>query len=143
MSMNEADTRYHLIAPVVREKWYVSRERIALETILTPASVESNGVKDRSRKGPGRTDYLLCVQVSDEEQFTLNYQILGKDKAARDLEAQAAAVDAVFDLEAVNPTAVVDVDTRTPQQTICNIKEQGRIVAEVLARLNAPMTVAN
>lgn len=65
MSMNEADTRYHLIDPVLREKGYVSRERITLETILTPSPVEPSGSKGRRRKGPGRTDYLLCVQVGD------------------------------------------------------------------------------
>ncbi|RFC36308.1 MAG: type I restriction enzyme, R subunit [Candidatus Nitrotoga sp. LAW] len=65
MSMNEADTRYHLIDPVLREKGYVSRERITLETILTPAPVEPSGAKGRRRRGPGRTDYLLCVQVSE------------------------------------------------------------------------------
>jgi len=65
MSMNEADTRYHLIDPVLREKGYVSRERITLETIVTPAPVEPSGAKGRRRKGTGRTDYLLCVQVGD------------------------------------------------------------------------------
>lgn len=65
MSMNEADTRYHLIDPVLREKGYVSREHITLETILTPAPVEPSGAKGHRRKGPGRTDYLLCVQVGD------------------------------------------------------------------------------
>jgi type I restriction enzyme R subunit len=29
MSMNEADTRYHLIDPVLREKGYVGRDRRA------------------------------------------------------------------------------------------------------------------
>ncbi len=65
MSMNEADTRYHLIDPLLREKGYVSRDRITLETILTPSPVEPSGAKGRRRKGPGRTDYLLCVQVGD------------------------------------------------------------------------------
>ena len=65
MSMNEADTRYHLIDPVLRDKGYVSRERITLETILTPAPVEPSGAKGRRRKGPGRTDYLLCVQMGE------------------------------------------------------------------------------
>ncbi len=65
MSMNEADTRYHLIDPVLREKGYTSRARITLETILTPAPVEPSGPKGRRRKGPGRTDYLLCVQVGE------------------------------------------------------------------------------
>ncbi|MDO8458475.1 MAG: hypothetical protein Q7T07_16345, partial [Burkholderiaceae bacterium] len=31
----------------------------------TPAPVEPSGAKGRRRKGPGRTDYLLCVQVGD------------------------------------------------------------------------------
>lgn len=65
MSMNEADTRYHLIDPVLREKGYVSRDRITLETILTQPAVEVSGPKGRRRQGPGRTDYLLCVQVGD------------------------------------------------------------------------------
>lgn len=83
-------------------------------------------------------------RASDAEQLALSNQILEKDKAVRDLEAQAADIDAaVFDLKAVNPAAVVDADTRTPQQIICNIEEQGRIVAEALARLNALMTAAN
>ena len=70
----------------------------------------------------------------------LNSQILEKDKAARDLETKAADIDAaVFDLKAVNPTAVVDVDTRTPAQIIQNIQDQGCIVADALARLNALM----
>lgn len=65
-------------------------------------------------------------------------QIAEKEKAARDLEAQAAAIDAaVFDLKAVNPNAVTKVDERTPQQIIQNIAAQGRIVAEALGRLNA------
>ena len=65
MPMNEADTRYHLIDPVLREKGYVSRERVTLETVLTPPPVEPSGPKGRRRKGPGRTDYLLCVKVGD------------------------------------------------------------------------------
>ena len=65
MSMNEADTRYHLIDPLLRTKGYVSRDQITLETVLTPAPVEPSGPKGRRRKGPGRTDYLLCVQAGD------------------------------------------------------------------------------
>jgi type I restriction enzyme R subunit len=65
MSYNEAETRYHLIDPVLRDKGYISRNQITLETIITPAPVEPIGHKGRRRKGPGRTDYLLCVQVGD------------------------------------------------------------------------------
>lgn len=65
MSMNEAETRYHLIDPVLREKGYVSRDHITLETTQTPPPVEPSGAKGRRSKRPGRTDYLLCVQAGD------------------------------------------------------------------------------
>lgn len=65
-------------------------------------------------------------------------QIREKDKAARDLEGQAASIDAaIFDLKAINPNAVVTVDERTPAQLIQSIEEQGRTMAKALARLNA------
>jgi type I restriction enzyme, R subunit len=62
MSYNEAETRYHLIDPILREKGYDSHQTIRLET---PAPVEPTGPKGRRRRGPGRTDYLLCVQAGD------------------------------------------------------------------------------
>jgi type I restriction enzyme M protein len=83
-------------------------------------------------------------KASDAEQLALTTQILEKDKTARKLETRAADIDAaVFDLKAVNPTAVVEVDTRTPQQIIIHIEEQRRIVGDALARLNALMASAN
>jgi len=64
--------------------------------------------------------------------------IRDNDKAARDLEAQAAAIDAtVFDLKAVNPNAVATVDDRTPAEIITSIDAQGRLVAQALGRLRA------
>ena len=62
MAYNEAETRYYLIDPVLRKKGYDDYQRLKLET---PAPVEPTGAKGRRRKGPGRTDYLLCVQVGD------------------------------------------------------------------------------
>ena len=72
------------------------------------------------------------------------HSLSGEEKAARDLEAKAAGIDAtVFDLKAVNPNIVVKVDTRTPQEIIANIDEQGRIVSEALASLSGLLAVAN
>jgi hypothetical protein len=51
MSMNEADTRYHLIDPMLCEKGYVIRDRVTLETVLTPPPVEPTSPRDRRRKG--------------------------------------------------------------------------------------------
>ena len=60
MSYNEQETRYFLIDPVLRTKGYDDYQWLRLET---PAPVEPTGPKGRRRRGSGRTDYLLCVQV--------------------------------------------------------------------------------
>ena len=62
MSYNEQETRFYLIDPILRGKGYSDHQWLKLET---PAPVEPIGPKGRRRKGSGRTDYLLCVQVGD------------------------------------------------------------------------------
>lgn len=62
MSYNEQETRFYLIDPVLRDKGYNDHQWLKMET---PAPVEPTGPKGRRRKGAGRTDYLLCVQVGD------------------------------------------------------------------------------
>ncbi len=62
MTYNEAETRHWLINPVLQNKGYDDPWKLKLET---PAPVEPTGNKGRRRPGPGRTDYLLCVQVVD------------------------------------------------------------------------------
>jgi type I restriction enzyme R subunit len=59
MPRNEAETRFELIDPHLREKGY----RYPYVRLETPAPVEAIGFKGRRRKGPGKTDYLLCVEV--------------------------------------------------------------------------------
>ena len=59
MPMNESETRFELIDPLLREKGY----RMPYVRLETPAPVEPTGPKGRRRSGPGRTDYLLCVEV--------------------------------------------------------------------------------
>lgn len=82
-------------------------------------------------------------KASDAELLAVTSRIQEQEKAARELETRAADIDAaVFDLKAVNPTTVVEVDTRTPQQIIENIETQGRIGADELARLNALMVAS-
>jgi type I restriction enzyme M protein len=81
---------------------------------------------------------LKKEKAADDVLEAHDAQIREKDKAARDLEAQAAAIDAmVFDLKAVNPNAVATVDDRTPAEIIASIDAQGRIVAQALGRLSA------
>ena len=58
------------------------------------------------------------------------------EKAARDAQAKADAIDAaVYDLKAVNPRARVERDTRTPAEIIDSIAGHGRTVEAALARL--------
>ena len=66
----------------------------------------------------------------------MSEQISEREKAAKELENKAAVVDAaVFDLKAVNPHAVVEMDTRTPIEIIENIKVQGEVLAKALKNL--------
>ena len=58
MSYNEAETRFFLIDPVLREKGYGEHRKLRLES---PTPVEPTGHKARRRAGSGRTDYLPCV----------------------------------------------------------------------------------
>lgn len=60
VSMNEEETRFHLIDPVLRAKGYDEHRWLKCET---PAPVEPVGNRGRRRRGGGRTDYLLCVQA--------------------------------------------------------------------------------
>ena len=81
---------------------------------------------------------LKKEKAADDVLEAHDAQIREKDKAARDLEAQATAIDAaVFDLKAVNPNVVAAVDDRTPEQIIASIDAQARIVKEALGRLKA------
>ena len=59
--LNEEETKYHLINPVLQSKGYDDPWKVKLET---PAPVEPTGFKGSRRKGPGRTDYLLCVHAA-------------------------------------------------------------------------------
>lgn len=62
MTYNEAETRFYLIDPILRNKGYDEHWKLRLET---PAPVEPIGNKGRRRLGGGRTDYLLCVHAGD------------------------------------------------------------------------------
>lgn len=86
---------------------------------------------------------LKKVKADKVKLDAVSEQTSEREKAAKELENKAADIDAaVFDLKAVNPHAVVELDTRTPQQIIDNIAEQGRVVAEALARLNQLMAIS-
>jgi len=74
----------------------------------------------------------------------LQQQIKTREKTARDAQARANAIDAaVYDLKAVNPNAVIKVDTRTPVEIIKNIEKQGKIVSAALIKIKTLMAETN
>lgn len=84
---------------------------------------------------------LKAANTKAEKIDALQAKIGEQEKAARESEAKADAIDAaVFDLKAVNPNAVVKIDTRTPEEVISSIEEQGKIVAAALASLRKLLT---
>lgn len=68
----------------------------------------------------------------------LSAKIKEHEKSARTSQNKADSIsNSVFDLKAVNRNAVVKVDTRTPQQIIESIEEQGKIVSNSMKKLKS------
>ncbi len=78
--------------------------------------------------------------AKDELIVPLRDAVSQAEKAARDAQAKADAIDAaVYDLKAVNPRARVVRDSRTPQEVLAAIAAHGRAVDQALAKLHALM----
>lgn len=123
-----------------RYSWTVdfAAKRAKARTEMAPLQEQANAIKAEVVTLKERLKRLKKDAAPQAELDALDAKIREKEKAARDLEMQAAAIDAaVFDLKAVNPNAVTVVDDRTPAQIIQSIQDQGRIVSDALARLNA------
>lgn len=105
---------------------------------MQPLLDEATGVKAAAVDLKEQLKRLKKNKADPDKLSVLDAQIREKEKAAKDLEAEAAAIDAaVFDLKVVNPNVVARVDRRTPQEIIGGIEQQGRIVSEALSRLTA------
>lgn len=73
---------------------------------------------------------------SEKEIDTLKKEISEIEKEVREQEAIISDIDAkVFDLKAVNPNAILKIDTRTYLEVIENIEKQGKIVNESMKKL--------
>jgi type I restriction enzyme M protein len=59
-----------------------------------------------------------------------------KTTPSREAQSKADAIDAaVFDLKAVNPNAIVKIDTRTSEEVIESISGHSKIVSQALESL--------
>ena len=99
------------------------------------AEVEKQKAEAVNRKG--RLAALRKSNPSDVVLETYREALSAAEKAARDAQVRADAIDAaVYDLKAVNPRARVVRDTRTPAEIIESIATHGKTVNAALARLS-------
>ena len=129
-----------------RHSWTVdfAVRRAKAREEMQPLLDEAAAIKATVVELKERLKRLKKEKAGKEAIAALNAEIKEKEKSVRDLESKAADIDAaVFDLKAVNPNTVAKVDTRTPQEIISNIEEQGRIVFGALGRLRRLLAVTD
>lgn len=110
-----------------RESWTIdfaerrAKARAEMPSLKDQASAIKDEVIDL-KEGLRRLEKEKALEAKIK---AIEAQIHEKDKAARDLESQAAAIDAaVFDLKAANPGVVAQLDDRSPAQIIKSIQDQ-------------------
>lgn len=83
-------------------------------------------VEEQKALAVATKDKLGVLRKADAEAPQMNTcraEIAAAEKAARDAQAKADAIDAaVYDLKAVNPRAVVETDTRSAEEIIESIE---------------------
>ncbi len=127
----EADGRYSWTIDFAARR---QKAREEMEPILARAAALKDEVVDLKEE----QKRLKKARASDLDLTALASAIAEREKTARELEAQAAAIDAtVFDLKAVNPNTVAKFDARSPAEIIQSIESNGVIVSQALSRLSA------
>jgi len=130
----EADSRWSWMVDFAARRANAREEMQPLIDRAAKLKAEVVDLKEQLKR-------LKKAKANDDVLEAQDAKIREKDKAARDLEAQAAAIDAaVFDLKAVNPNAVASIDTRTPAEIILSIEKQSKVVSDALSRLRRLMT---
>lgn len=121
-----------------RYSWTVdfSARRKQAREAMKPHTDEAGRLKAEVVSLKEKLKALKAANPMDRKIEAVETTIGEQEKAAR--EAKADAIDAaVFDLKAVNPNAVVQIDTRTPEQIVTSIEQQGTIVADALRSLRS------
>ena len=126
----EADSRYSWTIDFSARR---QKARGEMEPILAEASKLKEQVVDLKED----LKRLKKNKTAEHALETLAADISEKEKSARELEAQAATIDAaVFDLKAVNPNTVAKFDARSPAEIIQSIEKNGLVVSQALSRLS-------
>ena len=114
---------------------FAARRKQARED-MKPHIADAEAVKAEVVSLKEKVKALKATNSKDKKIEALETKIEEQEKAARDAQSKADAIDAaVFDLKAVNPNAIVKIDTRTPEEVIQSIADQGEIVSQALKTL--------
>jgi type I restriction enzyme M protein len=114
---------------------FAARRKLAREEML-PHLADAEAAKTEVVSLKEKLKALKASHPKDKKIEVLETKIGEKEKAAREAQSKADAIDAtVFDLKAVNPNAVVKLDTRTSEVVIESIVDQSKIVSQALEAL--------
>lgn len=103
---------------------------------MTPHLAEAEKQKSELVAQKEKLAELRKANASEKKLAACRDAIVAAEKAARDAQAKADAIDAaVYDLKAVNPRVKADSDTRSAAEIIQSIEHHGQEVADALARL--------
>jgi type I restriction enzyme M protein len=87
---------------------------------------------------------LRKAGVKEDALTACRASIASTEKAAREAQAKAGAIDAaVYDLKAVNPRARIEHDTRTPADIIESIEGHSSTIERALLRLRKMLNEDN
>lgn len=132
----EGESRYSWTLDFAARRAKAREEMQPLKDQVESIKETVAGLKERLKR-------LKKEKANGKQIEVLEGDIREREKAARDLEAEAAALDAaVYDLKAVNPNALETADERTPDEIIQSITAHGRAAADALARLAQLLTAA-
>jgi type I restriction enzyme M protein len=114
---------------------FAARRRQARED-MKPHLAQVETVKADAVSLKEKLKAIKAANPKDKKVEALEIEIGELEKAGREARAKADAIDAaVFDLKAVNPNAVVKIDTRTSEEVIASIADQSKIMEQALEAL--------
>lgn len=118
---------------------FIARRAKARADML-PHLAEVERLKNHAVALKDKLGTLKKSNGDDDKLLACREELLGTEKAGRDAQAKADAIDAsTFDLKAVNPRAKVERDSRTPHEILDAIAAHGRTVETALSRLRTLM----